>query len=209
MTELSRSELWCRLLFLAVLLCFAFLAQGCVAVAGGGAVVAGSTVAQDRSVGKAVSDEDLNLSIRRALYKKSDNLGSRVDVSVMQGHVVLTGAVFSQDDRIDAAKIAWSFKDVKDVDNELQVGEPGGPIRTVKDAWITTRVRTTLWGDKNVKGVNYDVETVKGVVYLMGTARSRLELENAVEKVRRIGGVKKVVSLVRVVPPKEQKTASN
>lgn len=206
MTELSRSELWCRLFLLAGLLCFAFLAQGCVAVAGGGAVVAGSTVAQDRSVGKAVSDENLNLSIRSALYKKSDNLGSRVDVSVMQGHVVLTGAVLSQDDRIDAARIAWGFKDVKDVDNEIQVGEPGGPVRTVKDAWITTRVRTTLWGDKNVKGVNYDVETVKGIVYLMGTAKNREELDAAVQKVRRIGGVKKVVSLVRI---QEQKTASN
>ena len=206
MTELSRSELCCRLFLLAGLLCFALLAQGCVAVAGGGAAVVGTTAAQDRSVGKALSDENLNLSIRSALYKKSDNLGSRVDVSVIQGHVVLTGAVVSQDDRIDAAKVAWGFKDVKDVDNEIQVGEPGGPVRTVKDAWITTRVRTTLWGDKNVKGVNYDVETVKGVVYLMGTARSRDELDDAVQKVRRIGGVKKVVSLVRI---REQKTASN
>jgi osmotically-inducible protein OsmY len=204
MTELSRSELWCRLFLLAGLLCFALLAQGCVAVAGGGAAVAGTTVAQDRSVGEAVSDENLNLSIRRELDKV--DLDHLVDVSVIDGHVVLTGTVHT---RIDAAKAAWAFKDVKDVDNEVQIGNPGGPIRFAKDAWITTRVRTTLWGDKKVKGVNYDVETVRGVVYLMGTARSRQELEDAVGKVRRIGGVKKVVSLVRIRPPKEQKTASN
>jgi osmotically-inducible protein OsmY len=207
MTELSRSELWCRLFLLAGLLCFALLAQGCVAVAGGGAAVAGTTVAQDRSVGEAVSDENLNLSIRRELDKV--DLDHLVDVSVIDGHVVLTGTVYTQDQRIDAAKAAWAFKNVKDVDNEVQIGNPGGPIRFAKDAWITTRVRTTLWGDKKVKGVNYDVETVRGVVYLMGTARSRQELEDAVEKVRRIGGVKKVVSLVRIRPPKEQKTASN
>jgi len=206
MTGRSVSELWRRLFVMAGLLSFAALAQGCVVAAAGGGAVVGTTAAQDRPIGKAVSDENLNLSIRHALYKKSDSLGNRVDVSVMQGHVVLTGAVQSQDDRIAAAKIAWGFKDVKDVDNEIQVGQLGGPIRTVKDAWLTTRVRTTLWGDKKVKGVNFDVETVKGTVYLMGTARSREELDDAVQKVRRIGGVKKVVSLVRI---KEQKTASN
>jgi osmotically-inducible protein OsmY len=204
MTELSTSELWRRLFVVAGLLSFAGLAQGCVAVAGGGAAVAGTAVAQDRPVKEAVSDENLNLSIRRELDKK--DLDHLVDVSVIEGHVVLTGTVQTQDQRIDAAKAAWAFKDVKDVDNEVQIGDPGGPVRYAKDAWITTRVRTTLWGDKSVKGVNYDVETVRGTVYLMGTARSREELDTAIEKVRRIGGVKKVVSLVRI---EEQKTASN
>ncbi len=200
----SVSGLWRRLFVVAGLISFAGLSQGCVAVAGGGAAVAGTTVAQDRSIGKAVSDENLNLSIRRELDRV--DLDHLVDVSVIQGHVVLTGTVYTQDQRIDAAKAAWAFKDVKDVDNEVQVGKPGGPIRYAKDAWITTRVRTTLWGDKKVKGVNYDVETVRGIVYLMGNAKSRQELEEAVEKVRRIGGVKKVVSLVRV--PEQQASAN-
>ncbi len=62
---------------------------------------------------------------------------------------------------------------MKDVHNEIQVGDVGGPGRYAKDAWITTRVRTAIIGDKKAKDVNYKVETVNGVVYLMGIARSR------------------------------------
>lgn len=202
MKEQKVSGVWCRLAVVAGLLSFAALAQGCVVAAAGAGTAVGVAAAQDRPVSKAVSDENLTLSIRRALYDADKKLGGRVGVKVFEGHVDLTGVVTSRDDRIKAAKIAWNFKDVKDVQNEIQVGEPGGPIRHIKDSWITTRVKTALFADKNVKDVNYSVETVKGVVYLMGMARSRQELDDAIAKTRRIGGVKKVVSLVRVEPRK-------
>jgi osmotically-inducible protein OsmY len=194
----------CRVLVVAGLLSFAAFAQGCVVAAAGGAAAAGATVAQDRPVKEAVSDSNLDLSIRRGLYKEDSTLGGRVGVSVIEGRVVLTGTVMSRDDRIKAAQVAWSFADVKEVHNEIQVGDPGGPIRYAKDSWITTRVKTTLLGDKQVKSVNYDVETVNGVVYLMGIAQSQEELDDATDRVSRIGGVKKVVSLVRL---KTEKTA--
>ena len=164
----------------------------------------GATAAQDRPMKEAVSDTNLDLSIRRAIGKEDRNLAGRIGVSVIEGHVVLTGTVFNRDDRITAAKVAWNIEGVKDVQNEIQVGNPGGPVRFAKDSWITTRVKTALFGDKTVKEVNYDVETVNGVVYLMGIARSQTELDEVTDKASRVGGVKKVVSLVRL---KDQKTA--
>jgi osmotically-inducible protein OsmY len=197
-----------RLLLVAGLLSFAALAQGCVIAAAGAGTAVAVTAAQDRPAKQAAIDENVDLSIRKALYKENENLGGRIGVSVVEGHVVLTGTVFNRDDRITAAKIAWGFKDVKDVQNEIQVGDPGGPVRYAKDAWITTRVRTAIIGDKNAKDVNYKVETVNGVVYLMGIARSQAELDGITDRASRIGGVKKVVCLVRL-KDRGQETATN
>jgi osmotically-inducible protein OsmY len=197
-----------RLVVIAGLLGFAGLAQGCVPVVVGAGAAVAVTAAQDRPAKEAVNDQNLDLSIRRALYKEDEKLGGHVGVTVIEGHVVLTGAVFTQDDRIKAAKVAWGFKDVKDVQNEIQVGDVGGPGRYAHDAWISTRVRTAIIGDKNAKDVNYKVETVNGVVYLMGIARSRAELDGVTDRASRVGGVKKVVSLVRV-KQSDEKTASS
>jgi osmotically-inducible protein OsmY len=206
MTEFIAPGAVRRLLVIAGLLGFAGFAQGCVPVVVGAGAAVAVTAAQNRPVKEAAGDQNLDLSIRRGLYKKDKDLGSRVGVSVIEGHVVLTGAVPKWEDRVAAAKVAWGFKNVKDVQNEIQVGDVGGPGRYAKDAWISTRVRAAIINDDKAKDVNYKVETVNGVVYLIGIARSREELDSVTDKARRVSGVKKVVSLVRVKTP-ERKTA--
>jgi len=68
----------------------------------------------------------------------------------------------------------------------------------VNDTSITTKLRARLTGDSNVSGINYSIETVDGVVYLMGTARDRAELDRVLAHARDISGVRNVVSYVEV-----------
>jgi osmotically-inducible protein OsmY len=197
-----------RFLLIAGLLGFAGLAQGCViaAGAGAGALVAVST-SKEKPAKQSRNDEKLEKSVRRALKDSDDTLASRVGVTAFDGHVVLTGAVPLRDDRIKAAKIAWNVKNVKDVQNEIQVGDIGGSGRDADDAWISSRVRNAIHGYQVVADVGYKVETVNGVVYLMGVAPSRADLDRVTDRASRVKGVKKVVSLVRV-RELDRKTAS-
>jgi osmotically-inducible protein OsmY len=51
---------------------------------------------------------------------------------------------------------------------------------------------------KDVRSVNYKIKTAAGVVYVMGIARNEQERITALEQIRGISEVRKVVSFVRV-----------
>ena len=68
----------------------------------------------------------------------------------------------------------------------------------MSDEVITGRVRARLVGSSTVKSLNFNIETYDGVVYLMGIARSAEELKRAAEEASVVGGVKQVVSYVRI-----------
>jgi osmotically-inducible protein OsmY len=60
-------------------------------------------------------------------------------------------------------------------------------------------LRTAITLDKAVQSINYNIDTVKGTVYLMGAAQDRLELNRVIETARAIENVVRVVSYVKLV----------
>ena len=60
------------------------------------------------------------------------------------------------------------------------------------DTWITTKVKADLLATENVSGLDIKVETVDGVVTLMGAVTSQAQKDKAVEVARQIKGVKRV-----------------
>ena len=172
--------------------------SGCVpAVIGAGATV-GVAVAQDRTVGDALDDTGIGLRIRQGLIERSPELFGRVGVEVVEGRVLLTGAVDNPEDRVEALRIAWQVPNVKEVLNEIEVADRGGIVGYAADARITSELRIRLLADREVTDINYTIDTVRGTVYLMGIARDAVELERVLDHVRRISGVRQVVNHVRL-----------
>ena len=68
----------------------------------------------------------------------------------------------------------------------------------VTDSWITTKVKTVLVEDPQVKAVEVNVETFKGVVQLSGFVSSQAAQSKAVEVARTVGGVKSVKDDMRL-----------
>ena len=185
-----------RLLRMGGLALVAIALSGCAAALLGGGATVGVTAAQERSVGNALDDTTTHTEINSRLLQKSQTLFSHVGVTVVEGRVLLTGFVPSEDDRAEAVKIAWSVNGVKDVLNELQVGEGGGIGSYSKDSWITAQLRGKLIGDADVLDINYNITTVNKVIYLMGIAQDQAELDRVINHARNIAGVTKVVSHV-------------
>src|SRR5436189_191616 len=69
-----------------------------------------------------------------------------------------------------------------------------------KDAWISSRLRTGLVFNASIRSVNYTIETVNKSVYLIGSARSQTELDEATTMARNTPDVKRVVSYVDIRP---------
>ncbi|SLN17895.1 BON domain-containing protein [Oceanibacterium hippocampi] len=171
---------------------------GCAsAVIGGGAAV-GVTAAQERSIGNAVDDIGIKLEINHLLLQKDQVLFTNVSVDVVEGRVLLTGDVALPEHRVEAARLAWQAEGVREVLNELQVDDRSTVMDIAKDVWITTQLRTEMIADLEIRDINYTVETVNGIIYLIGIARDDGELRRVTSRARNIRGVRKVISHVRL-----------
>ena len=97
-------------------------------------------------------------------------------------------------------RVCWDQDGVHEVINELKVDENKKKDLIVysKDSWITARIKSKLLITKEVKSINYTVETIDAIVYLMGIARTQAELDLVTDAAGTVSGVEKVISYVKV-----------
>jgi osmotically-inducible protein OsmY len=190
-----------RALFALCLLCLApvFLAAcSPVGIAVGGAAVAGTTALQERGFEQALSDKGTELSIQRRVIEADFDTFRRVDVSVVEGRVLLTGVVRSADDRLRAVQSSWQTDGVVEVINEIEVGEPADMVSSGYDLRIEKALELALTLDRDVQAVNYIADAANGTLYLIGIAQSRAELDRVIAHAREVERVRRVVSHVQL-----------
>jgi osmotically-inducible protein OsmY len=173
--------------------------SGCVTLVVGGAATAGVAASEDRGLGGALTDTRIRTDINGKWLSVSMDMLQKVDLTVSEGRVHLTGTVPTADMRLQAVKLVWQVEGVRQVIDDIEVGEDKGGVGDyARDVWISTRLRTDILFDRNIESVNYSVETVDGVVYLMGVAQNQAELDRVTEYARNLRYVKRVVSYARM-----------
>jgi len=160
----------------------------------GGVATAGVTIAEERSLDDAVNDASIKLKILKALLEKDEDLFADVSTIVMEGRVLVTGEVPNDEDRSIATSTVWSVAGVKEVLNELQVSDKNTLTSSSGDSWISAKLRGRLVQDLDVKHVNYSVDTVNKIVYVMGIAQNQAELDRVILHARDISSVRKIIS---------------
>lgn len=170
---------------------------GCVGMVIGGAASAGVAAYQERGIKGVAADTATATRVRAKILEADDKLFRDVGIEVYEGRVLLTGRVPSEDKRAEAVKISWSVVDVKDVINEVAVSE--NPLSDLaNDTWITTKLKSKMTFDKDILAINYSIETVGAVIYLIGIAQDKAELQRVLNHARSIDYVKRVVNHVRI-----------
>jgi osmotically-inducible protein OsmY len=193
----------------------ACMLSGCTGVGmlTGAAAVTGISAAQEGGLSRAATDTAIKVRINEAWFQYDVDAFRKLSTTVNQGRVLITGVVQNPEHRVEAVRLAWQVKDVEQVINEIRVAESEGVKGFVKDNWITSRLRGSLTLDRNVQSINYSIDTVQGIVYLMGVAQNQKELNHVIEKARTISGVKQVVSYVKLagepLNPDEQTEMQN
>jgi osmotically-inducible protein OsmY len=192
-----------RLAAIAVLI-MALLGLGACSVEGtavGAAAGAGIMASQERGFEQGIVDQRIRVDINSKWLQHDAKMYRLLSLQVQEGRVLISGAVPTQEMRIDAVRLAWEVEGVKEVINEVTVSNEGGVGTYARDTWISTQLKTKLVFDSEVSSINYSIETVHGVVYLMGVAKDAAELERVVNHARNISYVERVVSYVRVETP--------
>lgn len=190
-----------KLTTLVLVVALGFMQAACAAfVVGAGAGTAtGVTAAQERGISGVVSDSAIKARISGLWNEADPRLGTRLNLQVQEGRVLISGIVEEPDMRLEAVRLAWQADGVEEVINEISVSEEGTTFGDfAQDSWISTQLRSRIVMDSEVRSLNYSIETLKGTVYLMGIAQSQSELERVVNHARNIRNVREVVSYVRV-----------
>ena len=170
-----------------------------IGMATGAAAGVGTAASKEGGIGGAVTDASIKGKINELWFQYNIDTFAKLSTTVNQGRVLVTGVVQNPQDRVEAIRLVWQVKGVKQVMNEIRVADSEGVPGFVRDTWITTRLRTAITFEKNIQSLNYSIDTVQGVVYLMGVAMSETELNRVQQIARTIPNVKQVVSYVKMV----------
>lgn len=184
----------------ALLLASILLLPACtpLGMATGAGATLGVAASQEGGLSRAASDLKIRAHINDLWFRSNVQSFLKLDLTVNQGRVLVTGVVQDPEERVEAIRLAWQPEGVKQVINEIQVAQSGGIVGFARDKWITTRLRTALTLDRDVQSINYSIDTVSGVVYLIGVAQNQSELNRVIETARTVPDVKRVVSYVKL-----------
>ena len=153
---------------------------------------------EERSFNNFVEDTIILAQLKNSYFSNNEKIFFNVSVEVTEGRVLLTGSVEQIDERIEATKLAWGIEGVNEVINEIQISNDEGILDYADDLIMKTKINAKLLLDKDILNLNYSVEVVNGIVYLIGIAQSQEELNSVMNISENTYGVQNVISYVRL-----------
>jgi len=188
-----------KLRILSISLLFMLILTNCSIPAATGVATKAVTVSNsDRSIGEYVDDVLIKAILKNSYFDQSEKIFFNVDVEVSQGRVLLTGTVDNIDLRIEATRIAWGVKGVQTVINEIQISQSDNIFNFADDLVISTKVLAKLVLDEEINSLNYNIETVNKIVYIIGISSSSEEKQRAIDLSKEVFGVEEVVDYITI-----------
>ena len=176
------------------------LFTSCVGTSSQGVFGTGVSVALDpRSLGTQIDDSIMqkNLSVRLTLKEKSYLLS--INVKVLDGRIFITGKVDNPEEKLQITKLAWETKGVRSVKNDIKTKEKFNFKQSAKDLLITSQLRTALIFDKEIKAINYQIDTYKKKIYIYGIAHTKDERKKVINEAKEILDVEDVIASILLV----------
>lgn len=167
------------------LIALSFALTGCIGV---------SLNTQERSLSSAVDDFNAQAQLNARLLAESADLFANVNLTVIEGRVHLSGTVRRSNDRLIATRLAWDTPHVREVINDIEMADGAGIGDIARDRWISAQVRGRILADGLVHDVNYTIDTQNKVVYILGIAQDRTELDRVLAHARAVPEAKRVVN---------------
>ncbi|MEK9718174.1 MAG: BON domain-containing protein [Candidatus Puniceispirillum sp.] len=170
--------------------------SGCAtAVLGvGTAAVAASTT--EKGLTTSVNDAAIVTKIKDRFVQSNFSLVTAVDVSVNDGSVLMTGKVKTPEEKVQATRIAWEIKGVREVVNELQVSDTSSLKDLAKDLAASATLRGKLIADTDISSLNFNIDVVNGTIYLSGIAADAAEMNRVVAHAQEVRFTRKVVNYI-------------
>lgn len=153
-------------------------------------------------------DERIEASAKESYVFKTYLKDDDIKIKTKDGAVTLTGMVAEDSHKTLAGETMASLPGVKSVDNELKV--KGDLPAEKSDAWLLTKVKTSLLYHRSVSGLQTEVDVKDGIVTLRGEANNQAQKDLTAKYAADVEGVKTVNNEMTVAKPeKEGRTAGD
>lgn len=150
----------------------------------------------DRSLGTVVDDATIKINIAAKFLNAGNNLFVDINTTVLEGRVLLTGLVDNQELRIEAVRLIWEIEGVREVVNEVEIGNRDSIKDYASDLWINTQARGVAAKTVGLRAVAYNFETINGKIYIAGISTNPDQLNMLIESLKTIKGVKEIVNYI-------------
>ena len=196
----ARTKKIISILITPLFLVFSFLNYGCspanvLATGGGGAMVVADG---ERSLGTVIDDATIKVNVAAKFLSSDNNLFVDINTSVLEGRVLLTGLVDNQEIRIDAVRLVWEVEGVREIVNEIEIGNRATLKDYASDLWINTQARAVAAKTIGIKAITYNFETIQGKIYIAGITKKSDQLDELISALKGIKGVSEIVNYVIV-----------
>ena len=196
----ARTKKTLGILITSLFLVFSLLNYGCspaniLATGGGSAMVVAEG---ERSLGTVIDDATIKVNIAAKFLSADNNLFVNINTSVLEGRVLLTGLVDNQEIRIEAVRLVWEVEGVREIVNEVEVGNRSTLKDYASDLWINTQARAVAAKTIGLKAITYNFETIQGKIYIAGITKKSDQLNELISALKGIKGVSEIVNYVIV-----------
>ena len=183
-----------KLYFFILLLVFI---NGCVGTSSKGVFGTGVSIALDpRTLGTQIDDSIMDKNLDGRLLKMNKSYFLSVKTKVLDGRIFITGKVDNPEEKLKITKLAWETKGVRSVRNDIKIKEEFNFKQSAKDILITSQLRSALIFNRNIKAVNYNIDTYKKKIYVYGIARSVDERSEVINEAKQILDVEDVIASI-------------
>ena len=159
-----------------------------------------SKSATGTTVGTEIDDSIITAKVKSKLLADQDIKGFDLKVETHKGDVLLSGFVDNQAQIDHAIMITRSIEGVKNVDNKVGLKSDSATTMGVKvdDSIVTSKVKSSLLADPDIKSLDIAVVTNNGEVQLSGFVNNQTQIDHAIDIARRTEGVHNVINELRV-----------
>ena len=176
------------------------LMNGCIAATSTGLFGTGVSVALDpRTVGTQIDDSIMEKNLQSKIILRNKDHLFKVKVEVLDGRIFLTGKVDEPEEKLQLTKLAWEIDGVRSVRNDIKIKEEFNFKQSAKDILITSQLRSAIIFNKNIKALNYQIDTYKKKIFIYGIAESVEEKEEVLKEANQILDVDSVIASILLV----------
>jgi len=137
------------------------------------------------------TDDQIVSSAKNSYVFKNHLKNDDIKIQSKDGSVTLTGTVSEESHKTLAGETVSGLSGVKKLDNRLEV-KGQSLAATNSDAWLITKVKTSLMFHRSVSATATEVDAKDGIVTLRGTAASQAQKDLTTEYAKDVDGVKDV-----------------
>ena len=188
-----------RLFVSGLILISLAVSQGCapLVVVGGAAAV--SAAHDRRTLGALIDDQAIELKALSAINSDKQLVDeTHINVASINGVALLTGEAPTAELRDRVLSTVRSVPGIRRIVNETRIAAPSTLSSRSNDAWLTTKIKSSMLATANLDASRVKVVTENAVVYLMGLV-TRAESDLATGDARSVGGVQRVVKLFEYI----------